>query len=137
MAKLLMMMLSVILLSGLDYTFSYQTWKGGYDGGKDKTYQSIMFDEVFHLVHDGWADVYPDVFGLDSFTSSVIFRETARLQCIKPGWWHPENKCEMGLLCLLAHQQILPYHMEMGIVPMLNVTELLFIWIGIQTFGTY
>ena len=75
----------------LDYVFSCQA-----RGNEDEVNRSTMFEEVFHMVHDGWAYAFPSVFGYDSFSSSVVCRETARLQCVKPGWHHPENKCPDG-----------------------------------------
>lgn len=50
----------------------------------------------FHFVSInclGYAMVYPTKFGMEDHTSSVVARETARLQCVSPGWWHEENKC--------------------------------------------
>ena len=44
----------------------------------------------------GYAKAYPEALGISDFTSSVVGRETARLQCVKPGWWHPENSCPAG-----------------------------------------
>ena len=41
----------------------------------------------------GYAKAHPKALGMSDFTSSVVGRETARLQCVKPGWWHPENTC--------------------------------------------
>eukprot|EP00756_Hemistasia_phaeocysticola_P002903 Hpha_TRINITY_DN11954_c0_g1::TRINITY_DN11954_c0_g1_i2::g.20416::m.20416 len=53
-----------------------------------------MQEEVFHMIHQsGFAQVYPSDLGMIDFTSSVVARETARLQCVQPGWWHPENQC--------------------------------------------
>lgn len=48
------------------------------------------------MINNGWADVYPDIFGYRSFEHSLICRETASHQCVSPGWWHPENKCPKG-----------------------------------------
>mmetsp|Transcript_30552 Transcript_30552/g.36312 ORF Transcript_30552/g.36312 Transcript_30552/m.36312 type:complete len:346 (+) Transcript_30552:79-1116(+) len=80
-------------IKGLKYTFSCQTWKGESDNDSEK---AIMFEEAFHMMNSGWADIYPDIFGFDSFEDSLICRETARLQCVRPGWWHPENTCPVG-----------------------------------------
>ena len=79
-------------IEGLDYTFSCQT----HGGESNDEYRAIMFEEAFHMLNEGWADVYPDIFGYDSFQSSLICRETASHQCVSPGWWHPENKCPNG-----------------------------------------
>lgn len=82
-------------LTALDMTFSCQTWKGSNSG--EATVKAIMFEEAFHMVHQsGWAEAYPEALGLNDFTSSIICRETANLQCVKPGWWHEENKCPNG-----------------------------------------
>lgn len=59
--------------------------------------EGILFEEAFHMYHqNGLAKVYPEIFGMDSFDQSVVCRETARLQCVSPGWMHPENKCPDG-----------------------------------------
>lgn len=82
-------------LTALDYTFSCQTWKGENEG--EKSVKAIMVEEAFHMIHqNGLARAYPEALGLDDFTSSVACREAARLQCVQPGWWHPENKCPNG-----------------------------------------
>jgi len=74
-----------------DYAFSCQTWRGWDVARKVK---GIMMEEAFHLVHqNGYAVVYPDELGMNDFTSSVVSRETARLQCVEPGWFHHENEC--------------------------------------------
>jgi len=82
-------------LKGLAWTFSCQTWKAG-TSKNEKRYKAIMFEEAFHMVNEGWATAYPDVFGYANFQDSIICRETARHQCVKPGWWHEENKCPNG-----------------------------------------
>jgi len=74
----------------LEYTFSCHTWKSS---GISKEVKATLFEESFHLMHSSWATTWPDIFGFDSFTSSIVCRETARLQCCLPGWFHPENKC--------------------------------------------
>jgi len=80
-----------------DYSFSCQTWKANFWDGNNvaiREIKGILMEEAFHLVHNnGYAVVYPEMLGLDDFTSSIIGRETARLQCVKPGWFHPENQC--------------------------------------------
>ena len=46
------------------------------------------------MVHQlGYAVLYPEELGMEDHSSSVIGRETARLQCISPGYFHPENTC--------------------------------------------
>lgn len=79
-------------IKGLDYTFSCQT----HFGTSEDVFRAIMFEEAFHMINEGWADVYPDIFGYDNFQDSLICRETASHQCISPGWWHPENQCPEG-----------------------------------------
>mmetsp|Transcript_12984 Transcript_12984/g.15233 ORF Transcript_12984/g.15233 Transcript_12984/m.15233 type:complete len:431 (+) Transcript_12984:38-1330(+) len=81
-------------LKGLAWTFSCQTWKAGISAEND--YKAIMFEEGFHMVHQGWAASMPEAFGDNNFQDSVVSRETARHQCVKPGWWHPENTCPEG-----------------------------------------
>lgn len=81
-------------LRGLAWTFSCQTWKAG--TSKEKNYKAIMFEEAFHMINEGWAASFPEIFGYDNFRDSLICRETARHQCVKPGWWHEENKCPVG-----------------------------------------
>lgn len=85
-------------LEGLDFTFSCQTWKGvdNEDGIRDDGFRAIMFEEAFHMMNEGWSDIYPDIFGYDNFQDSLICRETASHQCVSPGWWHPENQCPNG-----------------------------------------
>ena len=76
------------------YSFSCQTFSSF---GKATEFKAIMFEESFHMIHqNGWAVSYPDIFGLDSYTSSVVCRETARHQCTSPGYFHPENTCPNG-----------------------------------------
>jgi len=80
-------------IQGLELTFSCQAWKAG----SNKVKKTILFEEAFHMVHEmRWAKQFPKEFGLSSYTGSIVCRETARLQCVKPGWWHPENKCPAG-----------------------------------------
>jgi len=81
-------------LSALESTFSCQTWKGSNEGMS--TLKGIMFEEAFHMIHDmGWARAYPSELGMNDYTS-IVCEEMARLQCVKPGWWHQENKCPAG-----------------------------------------
>lgn len=85
-----------------DYAFSCQTWHAWYYGNdspllQQRTFKGVMMEEAFHMVHqNGYARVYPDELGMDDFTSSVVGREMARLQCADPGWIHPENRCPGG-----------------------------------------
>ena len=55
------------------------------------------FEKAFLLVYQqGYANLWPETFGWnseDDYSSSSVCREVARLQCVKPGWWHPGNKC--------------------------------------------
>lgn len=55
-----------------------------------------MFEEAYHLAHDGWSRSMPKEFGVDDHYGSVVCREKSRLQCVKPGWWHEENVCPKG-----------------------------------------
>eukprot|EP00594_Rhizosolenia_setigera_P009205 CAMPEP_0178962456 /NCGR_PEP_ID=MMETSP0789-20121207/14377_1 /TAXON_ID=3005 /ORGANISM="Rhizosolenia setigera, Strain CCMP 1694" /LENGTH=261 /DNA_ID=CAMNT_0020646613 /DNA_START=446 /DNA_END=1231 /DNA_ORIENTATION=+ len=82
-------------LRGISGSYSCQTWKAGSDASPEE-YKAIMVEEAFHMIHAGWDEAHPDIFGRDSFTSSVICRETASHQCTEPGWWHPENQCPDG-----------------------------------------
>ena len=73
-----------------DYSFSCQTWKASDRGD----FEGNLIEEAFHMVHQsGFAEVFPKELGVDSYTSSVIGREAARLQCVQPGYFHPENTC--------------------------------------------
>jgi len=79
-------------------SFSCQTWKNEGSNGDpeyaEKKFKAIIQEEVFHMIHlIGYANAYPEAFGMDDFTSSIVGRETAQLECVKPGWWHPENQC--------------------------------------------
>lgn len=80
-----------------DYTFSCQTWHAWYWDETDPSesvFKGVMMEEAFHMVYqNGYAVVYPDQLGMDDYTSSVVGRETDRLQCAEPGWIHPENTC--------------------------------------------
>ena len=42
----------------------------------------------------GWGKKYPSKFG-DSWDSTMC-TEVKRLECVNPGWWHPENTCPSG-----------------------------------------
>lgn len=42
------------------------------------------------------AKVFPDQMHEEDFTTSIACREAARLQCLTPGWHHPENTCPNG-----------------------------------------
>jgi hypothetical protein len=56
----------------------------------------ITNEEVFHMYTHALGKVFPKQFGEHDFTSSVACREMAKLQCMKPGWHHPENTCPNG-----------------------------------------
>jgi hypothetical protein len=62
-----------------------------YDGLK-----KFVNEEVFHMYTHALAKVYPDQFYEEDFTTSVMCREMARLQCLQPGWVHLENLCPNG-----------------------------------------
>ena len=48
---------------------------------------------VFKHVHKwGWAALYPEIFGIDSYTASKLGEEAASLQCVQPGWYNPLMK---------------------------------------------
>ena len=73
-----------------DYSFSCQTWKAY----NLQDFEGIMMEEAFHMVHQlGYAVLYPEELGMEDHSSSIISRETARLQCVSPGYFHPENTC--------------------------------------------
>jgi len=75
-----------------DYAFSCQTWKAEVNNLADV--KGIMMEEAFHMIHQlGYAVLYPAELGMEDFKSSVIGRELSRLQCVSPGYAHPENKC--------------------------------------------
>jgi len=75
-----------------DYAFSCQTWKTDFNDLADV--KGIMMEEAFHMIHQlGYAVLYPAELGMEDFTSSVIGRELSRLQCVSPGYYHPENNC--------------------------------------------
>ena len=38
-------------LAGLEYTFSCQTWKAGYDAVRFEDFAGILQEEAFHMVH--------------------------------------------------------------------------------------
>jgi hypothetical protein len=48
-------------------------------------------EEVFHMYTHALAKVFPEQFHEEDFTTSVMCREMAKLQCLKPGWNHMEN----------------------------------------------
>jgi len=78
-----------------DYSFSCQVWK--VDQQDRREIDGVLMEEAFHMVHqEGYAWVYPDEFGLEDYTSSIVGRETARLECVEPGYFHPENECPAG-----------------------------------------
>jgi len=88
------------------YSFSCQTYESF---AIESEFKAIMFEETFHLIHqNGWAVSYPDTFGLDSYTSSVVCRETARHQCTSPGYVHPENICPNGSMLAPGSPQASP-----------------------------
>jgi hypothetical protein len=79
-------------IAGIDDSFSCQAhwWVGNYEERR----KSAILEEAFHLVHQhGWAEVWPDVFGFADDFSSTVCEEMARLQCVAPGWHHPNNEC--------------------------------------------
>jgi len=81
--------------SVFDYSFSCQTWKSW--TGVASEWQGIIMEETFHMVDQlGYAVAYPAELGMDDFISSVVGRELARLQCVQPGYFHPENICPEG-----------------------------------------
>ena len=77
-------------ISGIGYGFSCQgTWARDNEERKP-----VILEEAFHLVHqNGWAEVWPEIFGYADDFSSTVCEEMARLQCVAPGWHHPENQC--------------------------------------------
>ena len=78
-------------IAGIDYGFSCQAHWGG---NNEELRKSIILEEAFHLVHqNGWAEVWPEIFGYADDFSSTVCEEMARLQCVAPGWHHPENEC--------------------------------------------
>jgi hypothetical protein len=67
-------------------------WLGGFDSAEpNERARQVMVEEVVHaFTQFGYAEEYPEVFGVSDWTS-VIGRETMRAQC---DWWqHPENSC--------------------------------------------
>lgn len=68
--------------------------------------KAVVVQQIFQMIHKaGWAEVYPEVFGLNNFSSSVC-QAMASHECLQPGWYHPQNLCPK------------PYRMEPP-----NVTE--------------
>lgn len=48
---------------------------------------------VFKHIHKwGWATLYPEIFGVESYTESTLGKEAASLQCVQPGWSNPLMK---------------------------------------------
>ena len=73
--------------AGFVYAFSLQTWKGP----NAEVNKLIVAEEVFHMITQmGYARAYPDVFGDESWTSTMC-AEMARASCVT--WHHPENVC--------------------------------------------
>jgi len=67
-------------------------WMGGFEPSEpNERARQVMVEEVVHaFTQFGYAEEYPEVFGVSDWTS-VIGRETMRAQC---NWWqHPENSC--------------------------------------------
>lgn len=66
--------------------------------GKEKYHmvmKSIINEEVFHMYTQyGLGMAFPELWG--SEWDSLMCKETAKLQCMKPGWWHEENACPNG-----------------------------------------
>lgn len=74
--------------SNFDYAFSLQTWKTA-DADDVK---KVITEEVFHMVSTYvYAKAYPDQFGTDNWSSSVLMRECSAQMCVN--WMHPENQC--------------------------------------------
>ena len=66
-----------------------------YDAKDDQKRKSLISEQAFHLLHKfGWAKVYPDEFGLESFDSEIC-QQMRKLECKTPGWNHPLNKCQV------------------------------------------
>eukprot|EP00543_Licmophora_paradoxa_P016641 CAMPEP_0202466194 /NCGR_PEP_ID=MMETSP1360-20130828/67939_1 /ASSEMBLY_ACC=CAM_ASM_000848 /TAXON_ID=515479 /ORGANISM="Licmophora paradoxa, Strain CCMP2313" /LENGTH=539 /DNA_ID=CAMNT_0049090235 /DNA_START=434 /DNA_END=2050 /DNA_ORIENTATION=- len=81
----------------ITFALSCQTWID-FDPGSDER-RGTLREESFHLVHTkGWSTAYPSIFGVhfETFQESLVCRETARLQCVSPGYSHPENQCPNG-----------------------------------------
>ncbi len=62
------------------------------DTPPDKYSKAVMVEEIVHYIHQlGYSTVYPDVFGVEDWTS-IVSIETKSAAC---DWWqHPENDCE-------------------------------------------
>ena len=55
--------------------------------------EAIAVEEIFHFYTEkGLGKAFPAQFGSENF-SSVICTQMAELECVQPGWWHPENTC--------------------------------------------
>lgn len=61
-----------------------------------KKVKNVINEEIFHMYTHALAKVFPEQIGDKDFTSSISCREMAKLQCLKPGWWHLENECPNG-----------------------------------------
>lgn len=76
-------------------SFSCQTYKA--EPGNALEFKGVLQEEIFHMIHDvGYDKAYPSVFGIQDHTSSIVAQEKSSLQCVQPGWWHPENTCPSG-----------------------------------------
>ena len=73
------------------YAFSLQSWH--YRDNHDGDVRRVLVEEVFHMMTEfGWGPAYPDLFGSEDFTSSLMCREMASAECVN--WLHPENVCQ-------------------------------------------
>lgn len=64
-----------------------------------KAVKQIINEEIFHMYTQALGTIFPEQVGWTDekdFTTSVSCREMARLQCLVPGWHHPENDCPNG-----------------------------------------
>ena len=79
----------------LDYNYGLELWKLKGSSNQDEL-KAKCFEKAFLLVYQhGYAKMWPETFGWKDekdFSSSTVCKEVARLQCVKPGWWHPDNQ---------------------------------------------
>ena len=65
-------------ISGTTYGFGCQS----YSADAYTQRKAIILEEAFHMVHqNGWAEVWPEIFGYADDFSSTVCKEMARLQC--------------------------------------------------------
>jgi len=77
---------------------------------------SVILEKIHNFLTYNWAIRYPETFGLDQMTPSILGRETMKANCVF--WKHPVNTCPIQVTngCTDLRCNAVAFHHQVGLI---------------------